>query len=364
MGRTLRSVGAIGGPLGPILLGTINWPMAQFSPTWPGPIERVQDHQDPGLPKVAGEALGDEFSPKGVLNLHLRGFEEGVIELWPHFLEVSVFDLKWTDSDIWNFPLGYFLVMSSKLTELTESSPSATPPPVLCGSGVLSQLVSPSMASSGHFDPSQTYDSYKAVELLDPACIECLAKVSKVRRYLWSRKDGPFGKEFPVSEAPTPDGTSGFSNLTGSRQRDVSRWTNVEGPIPVGGRPRYSSSEFPISRINTDSVVKRIRRIADFSPDPDAEGSDEVDGKKVEGVPHLVGHQSSTSSSQPLANRFHSHIIPSNPRTFQPTLTTIPTSLPPASPSPSHARPALNPEVRPSPIQKPRNSPITTSQHL
>ncbi|MBW0572255.1 hypothetical protein O181_111970 [Austropuccinia psidii MF-1] len=48
-----------------------------ISPTWPGPIEGVQDNQDPGLPIVAGEALGDEFSPKGVLNPHLRGFEGG-----------------------------------------------------------------------------------------------------------------------------------------------------------------------------------------------------------------------------------------------------------------------------------------------
>ncbi|MBW0583938.1 hypothetical protein O181_123653, partial [Austropuccinia psidii MF-1] len=66
--------------------------------------------------------------------------------------------------------------MSSKLTELTESSPSAPPPSVLCGSGVFSKLSSPSMASSGHFDPSQTYDRFRAVEVLDPACTECLDK--------------------------------------------------------------------------------------------------------------------------------------------------------------------------------------------
>ncbi|MBW0580569.1 hypothetical protein O181_120284 [Austropuccinia psidii MF-1] len=66
--------------------------------------------------------------------------------------------------------------MCSKLTELNESSPSAPPPSVLCGSGVFSRLSSPSMASSGHFDPYQTYDSYKAVEVLDPACTECLAR--------------------------------------------------------------------------------------------------------------------------------------------------------------------------------------------
>ncbi|MBW0587141.1 hypothetical protein O181_126856, partial [Austropuccinia psidii MF-1] len=285
--------------------------------------------------------------------------------------------------------------MSSKLTELTESSPSAPPPSVLCGSGIFSRLSSPSMASSGHFDPSQIYDGYRAVEILDPACTECLAKgkdcfqhynprsskchyffigkkpcrrngvsYSNFRRYLWSRKDGPFGKEFPVSEAPTPDVTSGFFQLTGSRQRDVARWTSVGGPIPVGGRPIYSSSEVPISRINTEGVVKRIRRIADSPTDPDAEGSDELDGEEAVVVPHSVGHPSSNSSSQPLANRFQSQVIPSTPRNFQPVLASIPTTIPPSSPSTSHARPALNPAVRPSPSQKPRNSPITTSQKL
>ncbi|MBW0594246.1 hypothetical protein O181_133961, partial [Austropuccinia psidii MF-1] len=66
--------------------------------------------------------------------------------------------------------------MSSKLTELTESSPSAPPPSVICGSGVFSQFSSPSMASSGHFDPSQTYGGFREVEVLEPACAECLAK--------------------------------------------------------------------------------------------------------------------------------------------------------------------------------------------
>ncbi|MBW0536029.1 hypothetical protein O181_075744 [Austropuccinia psidii MF-1] len=251
------------------------------------------------------------------------------------------------------------------------------------------------MASSGHFDPSQTYDGYRAVEVLDPACSECLAKgkdcfqhynprlsefhycfigkkpchrtgspSSNVRRYFWSRKDGPFGKKFPMSEAPTPYGTSGFSQLTGSRQRDVARWTNVGGPIPIGGRPIYSSSEVPISRINSEGVLKKIRRIADSPTDLDAEGSDELDGEEVEVVPHLVGHSSSNSSAQPLVNRFHSQIIPSTPRTFQPVLASIPTTIPSRSPSTSHARPALNPAVRPSPAQPSRNSPITISCQL
>ncbi|MBW0485963.1 hypothetical protein O181_025678 [Austropuccinia psidii MF-1] len=127
--------------------------------------------------------------------------------------------------------------MSSKLTELTESSPSILPPPVLCGSGILSLLCSPSISSSGNFDPSQIHDGYKEVEILDPAVTNCLKKgrkffqhynpcsskfhyffvgkkpcqrpgasLYKAGKFLWSDKDGSFGKEVPVSEAPTRDG--------------------------------------------------------------------------------------------------------------------------------------------------------------
>ncbi|MBW0562302.1 hypothetical protein O181_102017 [Austropuccinia psidii MF-1] len=52
--------------------------------------------------------------------------------------------------------------------------------------------------------------------------------------------------------------------------------------------------------------------------------------------------------------------IPHRLTTFQTTLATIP----PASPHSSHTRPALNQEVRPSPIQQSRNSPIVTSEQL
>ncbi|MBW0491349.1 hypothetical protein O181_031064 [Austropuccinia psidii MF-1] len=152
-------------------------------------------------------------------------------------------------------------------------------------------------------------------------------------------------------------GTNILDVLTGSRQRDVARWTNAGGPI-------YSSSEVPISRINTEGVVKRRRRISDSPTDPDAEGSDEFNGEKAVVAPHLVGNQSRTPSSQPLANKFQSQVTTITPRTFQPVLASIPTSLPPASPSPSHARPSLNQAVIPSPNQPPRNSPITTSQQL
>ncbi|MBW0582846.1 hypothetical protein O181_122561 [Austropuccinia psidii MF-1] len=133
-------------------------------------------------------------------------------------------------------------------------------------------------------------------------------------------------------------------------KRDVARWTNVGGPIPVGGRPIYPNSEVPISRLNTEGVVKRIRQIDHSPPNPDAEGSDELDGEEVEVVHNSIVHQSSTSPSHPPAKRFQSHIIPKNPRTFYPTLATIPTSLLPASPSSSTTRTALIPEVRPSPI--------------
>ncbi|MBW0530241.1 hypothetical protein O181_069956 [Austropuccinia psidii MF-1] len=185
------------------------------------------------------------------------------------------------------------------MTELTESSSSALPPSVLCGSVDLSQLASPSMASSGHFNPSQTYDSYKAVEVLDPACTECFAKV------------------------------------TGSRQRDVVRWTNVGGPIPVGGRPIYSSSDVPIFRINTEGVVKGIRRIADSPPDPDPEGV----------MNWMIPKSFHPQYSQkfPTHSCYCSYFPSSNFTKFFPCLTQA---------------------VRPSPIQKPRNSPIITSQQL
>ncbi|MBW0480212.1 hypothetical protein O181_019927 [Austropuccinia psidii MF-1] len=169
--------------------------------------------------------------------------------------------------------------MSSKMTELTGSSHYAPPPSVLFGFGILSRLASPwSMASFGNFDPGQIYDGYKVVEVLYHPCTE----------------------------------------LTGSRKRDVARWTNVGGSIPVGGRSIYSSLEFPISRINTKGVVKRIRRIADSPPDLDAEGSDELD-EEVEVVKNPIGQQSSTSPSQLPAKRFQVLLEASN-QLFQPFL--------------------------------------------
>ncbi|MBW0553204.1 hypothetical protein O181_092919 [Austropuccinia psidii MF-1] len=164
--------------------------------------------------------------------------------------------------------------MSSKLTELTKSSPSVPPPSVLCGSGILGQLASPwSMASSGNFDPGQIYDGYKAVEVLDPPCTKFFAKgkdcfqnfnpksskcyfcfvgkkpcccpgsaASNIRRYLWSKKDGPFGKELP-----TADATSGYSDCRGMWQDGPM----LEGPfqLVVGQSTPVQKSQFPGSTL-------------------------------------------------------------------------------------------------------------------
>ncbi|MBW0471081.1 hypothetical protein O181_010796 [Austropuccinia psidii MF-1] len=212
------------------------------------------------------------------------------------------------------------------------------------------------MASSGHFDPTQTYNSYNAVKVLDPACTECLEKGKDCFENINPRS--PKCHYCFIGKKPCCHTGKQASNVR--RQRDVARWTNVGGPIPVGGSPIFSSSEVPISRINTEGIVKIIRQISDSPPDPDAEGSDELDGEEVEVLPNSAGHPSSNSPSQPPAKRFQSQVIPSTPRKVQPTLATIP----PYSPYSSHTRPALNPEVRPSPIQQSRNSPIPTSQQL
>ncbi|MBW0512616.1 hypothetical protein O181_052331 [Austropuccinia psidii MF-1] len=115
--------------------------------------------------------------------------------------------------------------------------------------------------------------------------------------------------------------------LTGSRKRDVARWTNVRGPI------YYNSPTSP-------------------------------NGEEVEVVHPSIGHQSSASPSQPSYKIFQRHIIPSTPRNFQPILSTIPSSIPPPSPNPSTARPSLASPLKPSPIPHPRKSPMVTSHQL
>ncbi|MBW0479837.1 hypothetical protein O181_019552 [Austropuccinia psidii MF-1] len=155
-------------------------------------------------------------------------------------------------------------------------------------------------------------------------------------------KDGHFRKEFQVSEAATTDGTSGYSSLTGDRKREVARWTNVGGPIPTGGRPIYSISEVPISRINNQGVVKSIRRIVYSQTNPDAEGNDKLHDEEFKVINSLVGNSSSTSPTNPPANKFHGKVILSTTRNSQPVLSILPSSVPPPSPHPSTARPSLS----------------------
>ncbi|MBW0499635.1 hypothetical protein O181_039350 [Austropuccinia psidii MF-1] len=215
--------------------------------------------------------------------------------------------------------------MSSKLTELTGSSPSEPPPSVLYGSGILSQFSSTSMASSGHFDPTQAYDSYKAIEVLDPACTAFLSKGKDFFEH-YKPRSSKFHYCF-IGKKPCSRTWKQASNI--GRQRDVARWANVGGAIPVGGRPIYSSSAVPISRINTESLVKWIRRVADYPSNLDSECTDELDCEEVEVVNNSIGHESSTSPCHPFSKVLQSHIIPSTPKTFQTTLSPIPNSLPP-----------------------------------
>ncbi|MBW0565798.1 hypothetical protein O181_105513 [Austropuccinia psidii MF-1] len=205
------------------------------------------------------------------------------------------------------------------------------------------------------------YDCYKAVEVLDHACTECLEKGKEFFEHHNPRSSKWhycfMGRSHAIElgcKLQTSGGTCEVRRmgllekssqslrllllivLTDSRQRDVARWTNVGWPI-------YSSSEVPISRINTEGIVKRIRQMP---------------------IHHLIKMLKVVMSWMPPAKRFQSQFIPSTPRDFQPTIATVPTTIPPASPHSSHTRPALNPEVRPSPVQQSRNSPIVNSQQL
>ncbi|MBW0517839.1 hypothetical protein O181_057554 [Austropuccinia psidii MF-1] len=126
------------------------------------------------------------------------------------------------------------------------------------------------------------------------------------------------------------------------------------GGIPTSGRPIYSSSEVPISRIINQGVVKRIRRISDSPNNEDVE--------EVELVNQFVGHLSSTSATQPPAKKFHSQFIHSTPKSFQPFLFIVPYSIPFPSPNPSTAIPALASPIRSSPFPWPRQLPVLTSK--
>ncbi|MBW0464382.1 hypothetical protein O181_004097 [Austropuccinia psidii MF-1] len=201
--------------------------------------------------------------------------------------------------------------MSSKLTPPTESSASAPPPSGLYGSGAYIELDLPwSMPYYGFFEPAGVYDGYKADEVLDPSCTKFLTKGKSFFSTL----------KFMVLQVPpllcweeafAMSTVRRFLLVTGSRQRDVQRWTNVGESIPTDGRPIYSSLEFLIFRIDNKGRVNSIRRISNFPTNPYGEGSNDV-----EVTNQNIGQLHNSSPYHPPSGTFQSHVIPSNPRNF------------------------------------------------
>ncbi|MBW0485333.1 hypothetical protein O181_025048 [Austropuccinia psidii MF-1] len=243
--------------------------------------------------------------------------------------------------------------MSSKMTELTVSSPLIPPPSILCGSGIFHQLGSPwSMASSGHFDPSQIYDGYKAVEVLDPSCTEFLRKrkkcflpyipqSSKCHHYFVGKKPCK-GPGDLIANAPTPGANSGYSNLPGSRK---GMW---EGGLILEGL--------------------FLLLVGQFIPAQTSSSPESTAKVWLKDSEELTIHPP-TSMLKVVINCmvkkiFHRQGISSTPRSVQPIIYTIPSSIPPPSPNPSTARTALVSLVRLSPIPQPRNSSMVTSHKL
>ncbi|MBW0501072.1 hypothetical protein O181_040787 [Austropuccinia psidii MF-1] len=137
-------------------------------------------------------------------------------------------------------------------------------------------------------------------------------------------------------------------------------WNNVRGPIPTGGRPIKSISEVPISRINSQGVVTRIRKISDFPTNPDGEGSDELNGEEVEVFDQKFGQFPHYSPYNPPSQTFHTQVIPSIPRNCQPRLATFPSSVHQSSPNQSTSRtPVLASPMRLSPITQSRHTQIS-----
>ncbi|MBW0577792.1 hypothetical protein O181_117507 [Austropuccinia psidii MF-1] len=127
--------------------------------------------------------------------------------------------------------------------------------------------------------------------------------------------------------------------------------------------PIYSSSVVPISKIDNQGVVKIIR-ISDSPTDPYAEIIEKFYFEEAEVVNPFSDPLSSTSTTQPPAKKFHSQVIPSTPRKFQPFLSNVPCSIPPPSPNSLNARPAISSAVRQSPIPQPSQSPFLNFQQL
>ncbi|MBW0552381.1 hypothetical protein O181_092096 [Austropuccinia psidii MF-1] len=228
-------------------------------------------------------------------------------------------------------PLNLDLKMSLKLTSICDSDNSGSPPSVLYGAGIfdnLRELSEEGMAPTEIWDSNKTYNGFKSFRVIEPPCINCQRKgipcvESATARRLWSsiKKRGRFGLEAPVDEPPTPDATSGHSNLTGSRMRGVqqwnntsSSWANIGGSFHPQGNPIGVAPEVPILITIKDGKLGKLKinLVVQDEIDTDAEGSDEIDGEELEiTTPMQKRIIQSTSKSPVQASTTNNEVIKS-----------------------------------------------------
>ncbi|MBW0550336.1 hypothetical protein O181_090051 [Austropuccinia psidii MF-1] len=159
-------------------------------------------------------------------------------------------------------------------------------------------------------------------------------------RRLWSsiKKGGRFGLEAPVDEPPTSDATSGHSNLTGSRMRNVQQWTNTssswakDGGLIPPTQPHWSS---PRDEIDTD-----------------AECSDELDGEELEIITTIQKRRIQSTSLSPFPVSTTIHEVIRSPQPPQPPIRSptrpsplASTSTKIQSPMASVSRSSMSPEL-------------------
>ncbi|MBW0559774.1 hypothetical protein O181_099489 [Austropuccinia psidii MF-1] len=205
--------------------------------------------------------------------------------------------------------------MSSKLTSICDSDHSDSPPSVLYGAGVfdnLRELSEESMAPTEIWDINKTYNGFKSVRVIELPCINCqkkgipcgesaTARSTRCQfcnlgkrncsqshyhfpddpRRLWSsiEKGRRFVLEAPVDEPPTSDATSGHSNLTGSRMREV-----------------------PILVTRKDGKLEKLKRnlVVQHEIDTDTEGSDEIDREELEITTPIQKRRIQSTSQSPV----------------------------------------------------------------
>ncbi|MBW0556083.1 hypothetical protein O181_095798 [Austropuccinia psidii MF-1] len=99
------------------------------------------------------------------------------------------------------------------------------------------------MASSGHFDPAQTYDGYKEVEALDPACTNCLAKGKDCFQH------------YNTSTSPSHPPSNGFQ-------------THIITSTPGTFQPTLATLPTSLSPVSPSSSTARPDFIPELRPSP------------------------------------------------------------------------------------------------